>query len=152
MDLRFHDGEFQLGLERLLEAARHGAADVEEVWATRARIDDGDADSWLAQWTAAAGAAWAAAVIEREDRAGALARYQRAASYYAAALQLIPYSSEPEHELDLWRRQRECWDSAVELLAGRGRKDADSHEDTRCRVTSSALRTPSPESAARCWS
>jgi hypothetical protein len=130
MDLRFHDGEFQLGLERLLEAARHGAADVEEVWATWARIDDGDADSWLAQWTAAAGAAWAAAVIEREDRAGALARYQRAASYYAAALQLIPYSSEPEHELDLWRRQRECWDRAVELLPAAGERIAIPYEDT----------------------
>ena len=130
MDLRFHDGEFQLGLERLLEAARHGAADVEEVWATCARIDDGDADSWLAQWTAAAGAAWAAAVIEREDRAGALEHYQRAASYYAAALQLIAYGSEPEHELDLWRRQRECWDRAVELLPAAGERIAIPYEDT----------------------
>ena len=48
----------------MLEAARHGAADAEEVWATCARIEDGEPDSWLAQWTATAGAAWAVAVTE----------------------------------------------------------------------------------------
>jgi Prolyl oligopeptidase family len=130
MHARFHDGEFQLGLERLLEATRHGAADVEEVWATCTRIDDGDADSWLAAWTAAAGAAWAAAAAGRGDRAQTLERYQRAATYYAAALRSIAYSSEPERELDLWRRQRECWDRVIELLPAPGERIAIPYENS----------------------
>lgn len=132
MDVRFHNSEFQRGLEGVLEAARHGAADVGEVRATCARIADGDADSWLAQWTATAGAAWAVACTAAAggDRAGALAHYQRAASYYAAALRLIEHTSEPEHELDLWRRQRQCWDRAVELLPAPGERIAIPYEHT----------------------
>lgn len=114
----FEDGDFQFGFETALGAAGRGAADIGEILATAGRIKDGDADSWLDEWTATAGGAWAAArsAALKGHRASARSRYQCAASYYAAALYLIAASEEPERRLELWRRQRECWDRAVELF------------------------------------
>ncbi len=132
MRTQFNRGDFQFGFERVLGAAHCGAADVGEVLATCARIEDGDCDSWLEQWTATAGAAWAAATDAAADgrRASALSHYQRAASYYATALYVIAHSSEPERQLGLWRRQRECWDRAIELFPVPGERITIPYEDT----------------------
>lgn len=116
----FRDADFQHGLEIALDAsARHGA-DIGEIHATADRITDGDADSWLHEWTTTAGAVWAAAAAA--DHAGrpvtALAHYRRAATYYATALYRVAHSSEPERQHDIWRRQRACWERVVDLTAG----------------------------------
>jgi hypothetical protein len=126
MQKLFDDEDFQFGLETVLGAAGRGAADIGEVLATAARIEDGDADSWLDQWTATAGAAWAAAKSAAQEghRGSARSRYQCASSYYAAALYLIAASEEPERRLELWRRQRQCWDRAVELFPVPGERIA----------------------------
>jgi hypothetical protein len=105
--------EFRLGLAAILAGVRHGAADPGEVQATIARIDDADADAWVLEWTATAGEAWAAA-----RSSDALSCYLRAATYYAAALRLIAFSGEEERRLDVWRRQRECWERVVDLAGG----------------------------------
>ncbi len=104
---------FQDGLESLLAAAAWGAADAGEVLATAARVQDGDPDSWLLEWTAAGGEAWVDA-----KRSGAPADFLRAASYYAAALALIADTDGSVSEPALWERQRACWDRAVALLGG----------------------------------
>jgi hypothetical protein len=104
--VNFENHDFQAGLETVLSAAHRGAADAEEALATAARIADGDADSWVREWTATGGAAWAAA------------DHLRAATYYAAALEQIAFGSEPERRLDLWRRQHACWRRAAERLGG----------------------------------
>lgn len=109
----FTTDTFQEGLEALLSAAAAGAADLGEVLATAARIQDGDPDSWLREWTATGGAAWAAANRRRSAR-----RYLHAASYYAAPLALIADTDGSVSEAALWRRQRTCWDRAVALLGG----------------------------------
>jgi hypothetical protein len=57
----FQDREFQFAFERALGASYRGAADVGEVLATAGRITDGDANSWVHEWTSTAGEAWAAA-------------------------------------------------------------------------------------------
>jgi len=113
----FQDQEFQFAFERALGASYRQSADVGEVLATAARITDGDADSWLGEWTATAGAAWASAVRARQSghRVSALAHFRRAATYYATALFLISHSSEPDRRLDIWRRQRTCWEQVIEL-------------------------------------
>jgi dienelactone hydrolase len=111
----FETAEFQDGLDGLLAAVHRGAADACEVLATAARIADGDPDSWVREWTATAGEAWAAAGTTAV-RASARGHYLRAASYYAAALDQIGSGCEPERRGDLWRRQRVCWDRAVERL------------------------------------
>jgi hypothetical protein len=118
MPTQFASDHFQYGVESVLGAVYRGAAEVGEVLATTARIDDGDADSWLREWTATAGASWAAAgtAAEHGHRATARAHYLRAGTYYGAALSLIAYTDGSVAQLDLWRRQRDCWDHAVALF------------------------------------
>ena len=109
---------FQEGYEALLAAAAGGAADLGEVLATAARVQDGDPDSWLREWTATGGAAWAAA-----NRRPSARRYLHAATYYAAPLALIADTDGSVSEAALWRRQRTCWERAVELLGGEPARD-----------------------------
>jgi hypothetical protein len=113
----FDDEHFQYGLERTLGATYRQAADVGEVLATAARIADSDCDGWVREWTATAGAVWVAA--RNAERTGrrvtALVGYRRAATYYATALYRMWHCSEPERRLDVWRRQRQCWDRIVDL-------------------------------------
>ena len=124
----FHNQDFQFSFESALGATYRDLADAGEVLATAARIKDGDADSWLAEWLATAGAMWAAAgeADAAGHRVSALAYYRRAATYYATALYLIAHTSEPERQLDIWRRQRECWDRIVDRfpVPGRARRDS----------------------------
>ena len=126
-----HEG-FQDAFDAVLGAAYHRAADVGEVLATAARVQDGDADSWLREWTATAGGAWVAA--GRAERAGhrasALEHHLRAGTYYAAALRHVALTDQSVNELDLWRRQRECWDRAVALFPVPGEHIAIPYERT----------------------
>ena len=122
----FENDDFRRALDLVLAASRRGAADAGEALATAARIPDGDADAWLLEWTATAGAAWAAA--RGGGAVSARSHYLRAATYYAAALSQVAFSAEPEREEDLWRRQRACWDRAAGLLGGE--RVAVPYEDT----------------------
>jgi hypothetical protein len=128
----FTDADLQREFELALGGAACGAADIGELAATVARITDGDVDGWVWEWTATAGAAWADANVA--DRAGrrvsARSHYLRAATSYAAALPAVTRSSEPERWLDLWRRQRTCWDRAVARFAPPAQRLALPHEDT----------------------
>lgn len=128
----FQDAEFQFAFAQALSAGYRQGADVGEVLATAARITDGDADSWLYEWTATAGAVWAAAVRARRHghRVSALAHFRRAATYYATALYLISHSSEPDRRLPIWRRQRACWEQIVDLSPVPGHRVAVAYEDT----------------------
>jgi hypothetical protein len=130
--LAFQDDEFQFAFERALGASYRQGADVGEVLATAGRITDGDADSWLHEWTATAGAVWVAAVRARRSgrRVSALAHFRRAATYYATALYLISHSSEPDRRLDIWRRQRACWEQVIDLSPVPGERVAIGYEDT----------------------
>jgi hypothetical protein len=134
MTVFFTDDDFQFGVEEALGSTYRQAADVGEVLATIGRISDGNADSWVAEWTATAGTAWAAG--QEADTAGrptsALAHYRRAATYYATALYRIAHAThlEPERELEIWRRQRECWDRTVDRLQVPGQRVSIPYEHT----------------------
>ena len=97
-------------LAALRAAARWGAADPEVVDAIAVRLRDGDRGAWVREWTAAGGAAWSSA-----QSAGTASSYLHAASCYAAALALIDESDGWTDEDRLWERQRQCWDSALDL-------------------------------------
>ena len=127
----FQDPECQFAFERALGASYRQASDIGEVLATVQRITDGDADSWLNEWTATAGAAWAMAVRARRSRrrVSALAHFRRAATYYATALYQIAHSSEPDRRLDMWRRQRACWEQILDLSPVPGERVAIAYED-----------------------
>jgi hypothetical protein len=132
----FADEEFQAAFDVALAASNHGAADVGEVLATAARIEDGDPDSWVHEWLADAGDVWEAAVAaeRRGLQHSARAHYRRAATYCAEALTMVRRSSEPEREAALRSRHDECWSRSRGpsmsvpggrlFLAGRGRRAA----------------------------
>jgi hypothetical protein len=132
MTVQFKDDDFQFGLEVALGSTYRQAADVGEVLTTAGRIADGDADSSVQEWTATAGAAWAAA--HRAQTAGrrvtALAFYRRAATYYATALYRTSHADQPDRELELWRRQRDCWEHVADLLPVPGERISIAYEDT----------------------
>jgi len=78
-----------------------------------ARIVDGDADSWLREWTAAGGEAWAAA-----RSAPTAARHLQAAACYAAAAALVE-ATDGSVDADRLRARRDaCWEAAARLLGG----------------------------------
>jgi len=104
-----HEHELRL----LLSAARWGAADLDTVNAVAARVTEGDGGTWVREWTAAGGAAWASGL-----RCASASAYLRAASYYGAALAVFDESDGWVQEDRLWERQRDCWDRAVRLLGG----------------------------------
>ena len=148
---QFKHDDFQFGFEIALGAAYHQASDVGEVMATAARVKDGDADAWLAEWTATADAVRAQA--EAAEAAGhpvsALAHYRRAATYYSTALYLLDHAKHQEAGTDTWRTQRECWEKVVDLSPVPGERVAIPYEGTDLEASSSARRTPSPASPAR---
>ena len=131
---QFADAEFQFGLEIALGAAYRQASDVGEALATADRIADGDADSWVNEWTATAEVCETAG--DEADSAGrrvsALSYYRRAATYYATALYRISGITDysPERELELWRRQRACWERVVDLQPVPGERISIPYEDT----------------------
>jgi hypothetical protein len=99
--------------ERELATVLSATEDRRAALATAARVQDGDADSWLLAWTEHGGGAWAAA---RERPSTAL--LMEAAVAYGAALALIADTDGSVDERALWERQRECWERAVPLLGG----------------------------------
>ncbi len=133
MNFQFEDEDFQFGLEIALGSTYRRAADVGEVLTTASRITDRDADSWVREWTTTAGATWAAGqqADATGSRVSAVAHYRRAATYYATALYRISHASvaERERELELWRRQRECWERVVDRIPVPGERVSIPYED-----------------------
>src|ERR1700754_4461857 len=88
MRQQFADAEFQFGLEIALGAAYRQASDVGEALASADRIADGDADSWVNEWTATGEVCETAgdAAHSAGHRVSALSYSRRAATYYATAL------------------------------------------------------------------
>jgi hypothetical protein len=98
----FTDKAFQRELAAVLAAT----GDADGALATAARIQDGDAESWLLEWTAAGGEAWAAG------------RDLDAAAYYGAALALIDRTDGSVDARALAARRRDCWTRAILALGG----------------------------------
>ena len=128
----FKDDDFQFGFEIALGAAARGAADPGEVMATAARIRNGDPDSWVDEWLATAEACAAAGEAARAAgrRVSALGHHRRAARHYACGLYAVAGSSRAGEELDIWRRQRACWERVVDLHPVPGERLAIPYEGT----------------------
>ena len=132
MASRFKHDDFQYGFEIALGAAYHGASDVGEVLATAARVKDGDADAWLAEWTATADAvrAQAEAAEAAGHRVSALAHYRRAATYYSTALYLLDHAKHQEAGSGTWTHPAGCWEKVVDLSPVPGERVAIPYEGT----------------------
>ncbi len=113
---RVADPELQHELTLAAQSAEVGAAAADVLVSTAARIaDDGDPDTWVLEWMATAGSAWAAgnSAAQAGEHVTAREHYLHAATYYAIARAAIGRSSDAARRLDVWRRQRACWDRAA---------------------------------------
>jgi Prolyl oligopeptidase family len=129
---KFKNEDFEFGYEIALGSVYRGYADAGEVQATVARIKDGDADAWVAEWcTTADSMESAAQEAEAGDhRVSAHGLYLRAARYYSTALDLITHSRQASRQLEIWRRHRACWDKAVDLAPVPGERIEFAYEGT----------------------
>ncbi|MEU2348468.1 hypothetical protein [Modestobacter sp. NPDC049651] len=110
----FKHADFQFAAENVLGATYARGADVGEVLTTVDRVHDGDARSWVTQWTATADRV-AALAQEAEavgHRRSAAARWLRAATYFAAASEKADATGT---FTELWERHRDAWDRFTEL-------------------------------------
>jgi S-formylglutathione hydrolase FrmB len=142
MIAHFDNDDFQFGLEIALGCTYRQASDIGEVLATAERIKDGDDTAWVREWTATAGTCWASAQAAEaaHHRVSATSFYRRAATYYATALYRIAGTAdgngngngsvEVPRQLDLWRRQRACWEKVVDLQPVPGERLTIRYEDT----------------------
>ncbi len=151
----FKDDDFQFGLEIVLGATYHRAADVGEALATAGRIKDGDSDAWVREWLGIADRLSVAGGEAEQAglRVSAVAYYRRAATYYATALYRFAYATDiaADRELEIWRRQRACWDRVVDLQAVPGERVTIPYEGTTLPGISSARLMPRRVSAGRWW-
>jgi hypothetical protein len=123
MTVRFNDSDFQRGLQVALASVRHHMADRADVLATALRVKDGDPGSWLDEWMATAGPAWAAArVAEHTAPPGAVLIHYR----HAVVAEHAPLKPWREGVLDLaldGERLAEMWNQLRERQLDRGEAD-----------------------------
>ena len=114
----FKNQDFQFGLSIVLGAVATHQADAGEALAVADRIKDGDADSWVTEWTAAAGRARAIAeeCEGKGHRLSARDAWLRAATYYSVSLYAIAGSKQGGNFEQVWGQHRDCWDRAVRLF------------------------------------
>lgn len=129
---KFKNEDFEFGYEIVLGSVYRGYADAGEVQATVARIKDGDGDAWVAEWRATAEAIETAAQDAETGghRVSAHGLYLRSARYYSTALYLITHSQQASRQPEIWRRQRACWDKAVDLAPVPGERLEIPYEST----------------------
>lgn len=129
---KFKNEDFEFGYEIVLGSVYRGYADAGEVQATVARIKDGDGDAWVAEWRATAEAIETAAQDAENGgrRVSAHGLYLRSARYYSTALYLITHSQQASRQPEIWRRQRACWDKAVDLAPVPGERLEIPYEST----------------------
>jgi len=87
MRLIFNDQTFSFELLRTLSYSPYGGADIGECLSTAYRIEEGNFDSWYAEWrkTAERMHRLAAESLDRGNRVSAREFYMRASNYYRTA-------------------------------------------------------------------
>ena len=114
----FKNEDFEFGLSIVLGSTYSGQADVGECLVVAGRIKDGNADSWVEEWTKAAARA-AEVASEAEDgghRLSARDAWLRAATYFSTSTSQLGGSKRGDQFEQLWEQHRECWDRAVGLF------------------------------------
>ena len=113
----FKDDGFNFLTEIALGSVYRQAADVGEVLTTVDRIRDGQARSWVDEWTATADrlAQEAAASAGAGHRRSAAGQYLRASLYYSVATYSADGTGDPALFASLWEQHRAAWDQFVDL-------------------------------------
>jgi hypothetical protein len=113
----FKDESFNFQTEVTLGATYHQAADVGEVLATVERIRNGQAQSWVDEWSATADrlAGEATASAETGRSHSAARQFLRASTYYSVASSAADGTGAPTLFARLWEKHRAAWDRFVDL-------------------------------------
>ncbi len=114
----FKNEDFEFGLAIALGGAYSGQADIGECLAIAGRIKNGDADSWVRQWTDGGGRARETATTAESagHRVSARQAWLRAATYFSIATYQVAGAKEGDSFEQLWGEHRDCWDRAVALF------------------------------------
>jgi dienelactone hydrolase len=129
----FETERFNFEFQLALGAVRCGCGDVGEIFTTRDRIHDGDAQSWCEEWTATAERVRAIAQGCQASGHVVSAReaFLRASAYYALVLSSVDGTNDPSGWLlPTFRAHRHCFDVYVSLLEPPGRRVDIPYEDT----------------------
>ena len=113
----FKDETFNFQTEVTLGATYHQAADVGEVLATVERIRNGQAQSWVDEWSATADrlAGEATASAEAGRSHSAAHQFLRVSMYYSVASNVADGTGDPTLFARLWEKHRAAWDRFVDL-------------------------------------
>jgi hypothetical protein len=113
----FKDESFNFQTEVTLGATYHQAADVGEVLATVERIRNGQAQSWVDEWSATADrlAGEATASAETGRSHSAARQFLRVSTYYSVASSAADGTGDPTLFARLWEKHRAAWDRFVDL-------------------------------------
>jgi hypothetical protein len=113
----FKDDDFNFLTEIALGSVYRQAADAGEVLTTVDRIHDGQAQSWVDEWTATADRLAQEAAGNAGDgrRSSAASQYLRASLYYSVATYSADGTGDPDRFASLWEKHRAAWDQFVNL-------------------------------------
>ncbi|WP_145027011.1 S9 family peptidase [Paenibacillus sp. Y412MC10] len=117
MKLVFNDQTFSFELLRTMSYAPYGGADIGECLATAYRIEEGNLESWYAEWhrTASRMHGLADESLGRGNRISAREFYMRASNYYRTAEFFLHGSPADPRILDTWGKSRSTFLKAMEL-------------------------------------
>jgi hypothetical protein len=113
----FKDEDFNYLTEVALGATYHQAADVGEVLSTVERVRNGDAQSWVDEWSATADRleTEAAGNADHGHTRSAARQFLRASMYYSLASSSADGTNDPGLFETLWQRHRAAWDRFADL-------------------------------------
>ncbi|CAG7653914.1 alpha/beta hydrolase family protein [Paenibacillus allorhizosphaerae] len=118
MRLIFNDQTFSFELLRTLSYSPYGGADIGECLSTAYRIEEGNFDSWYAEWrkTAERMHRLAAESLDRGNRVSAREFYMRASNYYRTAEFFLHGDPQDPRILDTWCKSRSTFREALRLM------------------------------------
>ncbi len=113
----FADDDFNFLTQIALGSVYRQAADIREVLSSTQGVSDGDAHSWVEQWTATADriAGEAAANVAAGHHHSAGAQYLRASNYYSFATYSADGTGAHGRFVALWEKHRHAWDRFIDL-------------------------------------
>jgi hypothetical protein len=117
----FSDPGFDFLTRSMIGYAAQGVMDIGEVFATIARVQDGNADSWYAAWRETAGKlhARAKASLAANHRATSHRQFLAASEAYAQAIACADGQTDPATFAPCFALQSECWEAFVDTSDGR---------------------------------
>jgi len=128
----FADPGFDFAARCVIGYAAQGVMDIGQVFATLARVTDGDADSWHTAWRETA------RTFQERARAGLAAGHVEtarrlflsASESYAQAIAFSDGQTDPATFAPTFALQSQCWEAFIDACGGHARRVAVAYEGT----------------------